>query len=128
MPRDLYEILGVARTATPDEIKKAYRKLARQYHPDVNKDAGADDLFKELNAAYEILSDEDTRARYDRFGMAGVSNQAGGAGAYGAGFGNLNDIFEQFFSGFAGQKQRTGRRQPRAGRDLRYDMTITFEE
>ena len=128
MPRDLYEILGVARTATPDEIKKAYRKLARQYHPDVNKDAGADDLFKELNAAYEILSDEDKRARYDRFGMAGVSNQAGGAGAYGAGFGDLNDIFEQFFSGFAGQQQRTGRRQPRAGRDLRYDMTITFEE
>ncbi len=127
MPRDLYEILGVSRSATPDELKKAYRKLARQFHPDVNKDPGAEETFKEVSAAYEILSDEEKRARYDRFGLAGVGNQPGGFG--GAGFtGDLNDIFEQFFSGFGGSAARSGRRQARVGRDLRYDMTISFEE
>ncbi len=123
MPRDLYEILGVARSATPDEIKKAYRKLARQYHPDVNKEAGVTEQFQEINAAYEVLSDEEKRARYDRFGLAGVTGQQGGNGAF---TGDLNDIFEQFFSGFGGTTTRTGRKQPRAGRDLRYDLTISL--
>lgn len=127
MPRDLYEVLGVAKSATSDEIKKAYRKQARQFHPDVNKDPAATETFKEINAAYEVLSDDEKRARYDRFGLAGVNNQAGAAGGFN---GDLNDIFEQFFNGFGGASGRGGnsRRQPRAGRDLRYDLTITFEE
>src|SRR5579864_608490 len=129
MPKDLYEILGVGRGATPDEIKKAYRKLARQYHPDVNKDAAATEHFKEINAAYEILSDEEKRGRYDRFGAAGI-NGVNGGGPNVSGFGDLNDIFEQFFSGFggAGNSSARSRRQPRAGRDLRYDLAVSFEE
>jgi molecular chaperone DnaJ len=128
MSQDLYAVLGVSRTASQEEIKKAFRKLARQYHPDVNKEDGAADQFKEINAAYEVLSDEDKRARYDRFGMAGVS----GAGGFGTGgFTDFNDIFEDLFSGLTGQPRRGGaaaRRQPRQGRDIRYDMTLTFEE
>ncbi len=128
MPRDLYDILGLSQGATPDEIKKAYRKLARQYHPDVNKDPAAEDTFKEINAAYEVLSDDDKRSRYDRLGMAGLGNNPGGFGAGGFN-GDLNDIFEQFFSGFGGTTSRGGgRRQARVGRDLRYDLTISFEE
>src|SRR5215467_3352035 len=129
MPQDLYDILGVSKGATQDEIKKAYRRLARQYHPDVNKDPGAEEKIKEINAAYGILGDEEKRARYARFGMAGVGGQNGGFG--GAGFTDLNDIFEEFFSGFTGQPRRgsaASRRQPRQGRDIRYDMTMTFEE
>lgn len=132
MAKDLYDVLGVARTANPDDIKKAYRKLARQYHPDVNKDPGAAEMFKEINGAYEVLSDDDKRARYDRFGAAGLNPQAAG-GFSGGGFdtGNLNDIFEQFFGGFStsgGARGTTSRRQPRSGRDLRYDLAISFEE
>lgn len=129
MPQDLYEILGVSRNASPEEIKKAYRRLARQFHPDVNRDDGAADKFKEINAAYEVLSDAEKRARYDRFGAAGVNPNMGGfGGAEGFGFGDLNDIFE-FFTGFSGQARRgASRKRPRAGRDLRYDMTLSFEE
>ncbi len=128
MPEDLYEILGVSRSASQEEIKKAYRRLARQYHPDLNRDDGAAERIKEINGAYEILSDPDKRARYDRFGAAGVNPNMGGFGAEGFGFGDLNEIFE-FFTGF-GTSQRRGanRRRPRAGRDIRYDMTLTFEE
>jgi molecular chaperone DnaJ len=130
MPQDPYEILGVSRSASPEEIKKAYRKLVRQYHPDINKEDGVEDKFKEINAAYEILSDEEKRARFDRFGMAGMN---GGAGGFDGAFtGDLGDIFEQFFGGMggfsSGRGGTTGRRQPRQGRDLRADMTITFEE
>ena len=133
MAKDLYDLLGVARTASPDDIKKAYRKLARQYHPDVNKDPSAADMFKEINGAYEVLSDDDKRARYDRFGAAGLNQQPGGFSGGGFGAGDLNDIFEQFFGGFstsggAGARGAGTRRQARAGRDLRYDLTITFEE
>lgn len=130
MPPDLYEVLGVPRSASAEDIKKAYRRLARQYHPDVNRDDGAEERFKEINAAYEVLSDEEKRARYDRFGYAGINPNAGGFGAEGFGFGDLNDIFETFFSGFAGQTRRgaASRKRPRAGRDIRYDMTLTFEE
>ncbi len=123
--RDYYDILGVARTATQEEIKKAYRKLARQYHPDVNKDSGAESRFKEINEAYEVLSDSQKRSAYDRFGHAGVSGATGSADF--GGFGGFADIFEEFFG--AGFGSRTAqRRAPRRGTDLRYDLTITFEE
>ena len=123
--RDYYEVLGVGRQSTQEEIKKAYRRLAREYHQDVNKNADAETRFKEINEAYEVLSDEQKRAAYDRFGHAGAQ---GGFATDFSGFGNINDIFEEFF-GFGGT--RTGaaaRRAPRRGADLRYDLTITFEE
>jgi molecular chaperone DnaJ len=130
--RDYYEVLGVPKGSSGDDIKKAYRKLARQYHPDVNKSHDAEAKFKELNEAYEVLSDDDKRAAYDRFGHAAVDGSGmGGAGGFSGdftGFGGLGDIFEEFF-GFGGQRaSSTSRRTPRRGADLRYDMTITFEE
>lgn len=131
MARNLYEILGVQKDASPDDIKKAYRRLARQYHPDVNREPGAEDKFKEIASAYEVLSDSDMRARYDRFGEAGINGGMGGFNAENFDFGDLNDfIFDMFsgFTGFSSQSRRGGTRRPRAGRDLRYDMTLTFEE
>lgn len=97
--RDYYEVLGVSRDATPDQIKKAYRKLAMKYHPDVNKAPDAEEKFKEINEAYEVLSDEKKRAQYDQFGHAGVDGQFGQGGFSGgyADFGDLNDIFGSFF-------------------------------
>ncbi len=126
--RDYYEVLGVERGANADDIKKSYRRLARQYHPDVNKSPDAEAKFKEVNEAYEVLSDEQKRATYDRFGHAGVDGSAGAGGFSGdfTGFGNITDIFEEFF-GFGGQRAGT-RRTPRRGADLRYDMSISFEE
>ncbi|HRV94940.1 MAG TPA: DnaJ domain-containing protein, partial [Anaerolineae bacterium] len=130
--RDYYEVLGVAKSASPEEIKKAYRRLARQYHPDVSEEADAETKFKEVNEAYEILSDEQKRGLYDRFGHAGVSGNAGGFGGGGFGFDVGRDPFEIFeevfgsFGGFGGRRQ-TGRR-PRRGSDLRYDLTLEFEE
>lgn len=104
--RDYYEVLGVGKNASDDEIKKAHRKLAKQYHPDLNKDnPDAAEKFKELNEAYEVLSDKDKRAKYDQFGFAGVDpNYGGGAGGYGGGFdmGDLGDIFGSMFGGFGG--------------------------
>jgi molecular chaperone DnaJ len=130
--RDYYDVLGVAKGAHADEIKKAYRKLARQYHPDVNKSHDAETKFKELNEAYEVLSDDNKRAAYDRFGHAAVDGSGtSGAGGFSGdftGFGGLGDIFEEFF-GFGGQRASSAsRRTPRRGADLRYDMTISFEE
>jgi molecular chaperone DnaJ len=123
--RDFYDVLGLSRGASKDEIKKSYRKLARQFHPDVNKEAGAEDKFKEVQRAYEILSDEQKRQAYDSYGHAGVENGAGGFGA--GGFGNISDIFEELFNvGFGGSRRRRG--GPRRGMDLRSDLTITFEE
>ncbi len=123
--QDYYELLGVARTATPEEIKKAYRKLARQYHPDVNKESGAEARFKEINEAYEVLSDAQKRSAYDRYGHAGVTGGAAGGSDFG--FGGFADIFEEFFgAGFGGRAAQ--RRAPRRGADLRYDLPVSFEE
>ncbi len=134
MARDYYETLGVSRDADKEEIKQAYRRLARKYHPDVNKESGAEERFKEINRAYEVLSEPEVRARYDRFGEAGVS----GAAAAGAGFqdmgdmGGFADIFESIFSGFAGapggQPQQRRRGGPVRGDDLRLDLKLDFRE
>lgn len=125
--RDYYEVLGVSRAVTKEELKKQYRSLARQYHPDVNGEPDAGERFKEISEAYEVLSDDDKRAAYDRFGHAGVGN--GGFGGFDQGFGGFADIFEEFFGSFGGASgTRRRRRGPRRGADLRYDLTITFEE
>jgi molecular chaperone DnaJ len=123
--RDFYVILGVERTAADVEIKRAYRKLAQQWHPDVNTDPAAQERFKEINEAYQVLSDPDRRSRYDTFGRAGVDGAPGAAGF--EGFGGFSDIFDAFFGGGAGAASaRRGR--PLPGADLRYDLRITFEE
>ncbi len=122
--RDYYDVLGVTRSATDDELKKAYRKLARQYHPDVNKDEGAEEHFKEVNEAYEVLSDGDRRAAYDRFGHA--ASQMGGNGDPFGGFGQspFGDIFETFFGGTT-TRRRTG---PQRGADLQAVLDVSFLE
>jgi len=129
MPTDYYEILGVSRDAGKEDIKRAYRRLARKYHPDVNKEPGAEEHFKEINRAYEILSEPETRNRYDRFGEAGVS---GGAAGFDAdNMGGFADIFETIFSGFGGMGgQATARRRtgPTRGEDLRLDFKLKFRE
>jgi len=122
--RDLYTVLGVARDASDAEIKRAFRKLAQQTHPDVNAESGADLRFKEINEAYQVLSDPQRRQQYDTFGTAGLGGDAGGFGG-GAGFGNFSDIFDAFFGG-AQDSARRG--HPAAGVDLRYDLRITLEE
>jgi len=124
--RDLYEVLGVSRNASADEIKRAYRKLAMQYHPDRNPEDGAAERFKEVKDAYEILSDPEKRARYDQFGHAGLDGGFGMGGfeGFGAGF-PFGDIFETFFGGAAAS---TRRRAPQRGTDLRYDISLEFEE
>jgi molecular chaperone DnaJ len=133
--KDYYETLGISRNASEDEIKRAFRRLARQHHPDVNKEAGAEEKFKEINEAYHVLSDQKKRAQYDRFG------QVGGPGGFGGGFEgvDLGDLFEQGFGGFGGfgdmfesffggprggGRRRTG---PERGDDLRYDLTTPLE-
>lgn len=129
MPTDYYEILGVSRDAGKEDIKRAYRRLARKYHPDVNKEPGAEEYFKEINRAYEILSEPETRNRYDRFGEAGVSG--GAAGFDPDNMGGFADIFETIFSGFGGMGgQTTARRRtgPTRGEDLRLDFRLKFRE
>ncbi len=128
--RDYYETLGIARGASEDDIKKAFRRLARQYHPDVNKEKGAEARFKEINEAYEVLGDPQKRAAYDRFGHAGVSGEAGaGANPFeGFGFGSFNDLFETLFANAAGAAGTRARPGAQRGADLRYDLTISFEE
>jgi molecular chaperone DnaJ len=124
--RDYYEVLGVPRDADANTIKSAYRKLARQFHPDVNKDVHAEEHLKEINEAYEVLSDVDKRQAYDRFGHAAAQGGFGNAGAGYGGFSGFGDIFEEFFGGFAGG--RPAQRGPIRGNDLRYDLEITFQE
>ena len=123
--RDYYEVLGVDRNATDEEIRKAFRKLAFKYHPDHNCDDGAEDRFKEINEAYEVLSDSDKRAAYDRFGHGGAESFFGrGFEGFDFGFGGFGDIFDAFFS-------RTGtatRQAPQRGADLHYAITVTLEE
>ncbi|WP_409341373.1 molecular chaperone DnaJ [Paenibacillus sp. MBLB4367] len=125
--RDYYEVLGVGKDASGEDVKKAYRKLARQYHPDVNKASDAEAKFKEVQEAYEVLNDDQKRATYDRFGHVDPNQGMGGGGFNGADFGGgFNDIFDMFFGGGGG-----GRRNPNApqrGSDLQYSMTIEFKE
>ncbi len=122
--RDYYEVLGISRNAGEEDIRRAYRKLARQYHPDVSQEADAEVRFKEATEAYEVLSDSQRRSAYDRFGHAGVQNGGAGYGFEGNPFGfGINDLFENLFGG-----GRTTRRGPRRGADQRYHMTLTFEE
>jgi len=125
--RDYYETLGVGRNASDDEIKAAFRKLARQYHPDVNKEPDAEEKFKEINEAYGVLSDKEKRARYDQFGKAGLGNMGGGGfHDYTADF---SDIFEELFGGFGfSTGRRSSRRSPRRGADMQMQVTLKFEE
>src|SRR4030065_2310371 len=121
--RDYYEVLGVNRNAPDDEIKKAFRRLAFQYHPDRNREDGAEEKFKEVKEAYEILCDPQKRASYDRFGHAGVHG-FGGRGFEGFDFGGFGDIFDAFFGGTTARRARESQR----GADRRVDLEIDFEE
>ena len=126
--RDYYEVLGVSKDASPDEIKKAYRKLARQYHPDVNKAPDAEEKFKEVKEAYEVLSDDQKRATYDRFGHVDPNQGFGGGGFGGFGeadFGGFGDIFDMFFGGGSSRRNPNA---PKRGADLQYTLQIEFKE
>ena len=123
--RDYYEILGVARGASDEELKKAFRRLAQQWHPDVSTEAAADERFKEINEAYQVLSDPQRRQAYDLFGRAGVEGSGAGSGPF-PGFQGFGDLFDAFFG--AGGATGTRRGRPPAGADLRYDIRLTFDE
>ena len=142
--RDLYEVLGVSKDASDADIKRAYRKLSKQYHPDINKDAGAEEKFKEIAEAYEILSDSQKRAAYDQYGHASYDPNSGfSGGGFGGGFegfggfggqgfsgsytGGFEDIFDTFFGGGGGRRGNRAN-MPRQGADLQYVMDLTFEE
>lgn len=126
--RDYYEVLGVNRDATDDEIRRAYRKLARKYHPDVNKEPDAEQKFKEVKEAYEVLSDPQKKAHYDQFGHTDQTGGFGGFGGTGSGFGaqdfGFGDIFDMFFGG----GRRSNPNAPRQGADLEYRLTIEFKD
>ena len=123
--RDYYEVLGLSKGASEDEIKKAYRSLAKKYHPDINKEPGAEEKFKEINEAYDTLSDPDKKARYDQYGFDDPTQGfGGGAGGFSGGFGGFEDIFSQFFGG--GRTRSSN--GPRQGADIEKQMSITFEE
>lgn len=122
--RDYYEVLGVGKDASADDIKKSYRKLARQYHPDVNKEADAESKFKEVKEAYDVLSDDGKRSTYDRFGHVDP-NQGMGGGGGAQDFGGFGDIFDMFFGGGGGRRDPNA---PQRGNDLQYTMTVEFKE
>ncbi|MDD7693988.1 MAG: molecular chaperone DnaJ [Limosilactobacillus sp.] len=131
--KDYYDILGVSKDASEADIKHAYRRLAAKYHPDVNHAPGAEEKFKKINEAYDVLSDQQKRAQYDQYGSAGPQAGAGGFGGFGGGQGGFNqgfgaggfdDIFSQFFGG--GGRARQDPTAPRPGRDLQYAMTLKF--
>ena len=130
--RDYYEVLGVNKESSADEIKKAYRKLAKQYHPDMNPgNSEAEIKFKEVNEAYDVLSDSDKKAKYDAYGHAAFDPAAGGGGAGFGGFGgfgdfDFGDIFSSFFGGQGGSSAR--RNGPVRGEDINVRVTLTFEE
>ena len=121
--QDFYEVLGVPRNASDAEIKRAFRKLAFQYHPDRNKELGAEEKFKEINEAYQILSDPEKRHRYDRYGRVDVER-----GFPDFDFGGLGDIFESFFGGFGTPFGRTAQRAPQKGDSLQSHLTLSFQE
>ena len=126
--RDYYEVLGVPRGATPDELKSAFRRLARQYHPDVNNSPDAEERFKEINEAYAVLSDDERRAAYDRFGHAGVRGP-NGMPDFNVDFSDFADILGDLFGfGGFGRSSRRSRNAPRRGADLQYRLDLTFEE
>lgn len=123
--RDYYQVLGVQRDASEEAIKKAFRRLAMQYHPDRNNEKGSEGKFKEINEAYQVLSDPEKRAKYDRFGHAGLGGQHVGQGFEGSDpFAGFGDIFDAFFGGFGTQTRAT----PRQGEDISYEVSLTFEE
>lgn len=131
--RDYYEVLGVGRDAQDAEIKKAFRRLAMKYHPDRNKeDPEAENKFKEAKEAYDVLSHQEKRASYDRFGHAGVDPSMGGGGAgpggFGQGFGGFGDVFEDLFGDIFGGRGGGGGPRPQRGSDLRYNLELTLEE
>ena len=131
--RDYYDVLGVNKNASPEELKSAYRKLAVKYHPDKNPgDKSAEDKFKEASEAYGVLSDKSKKENYDNFGHAAFENGGGGKGGFG-GFGgfssaDFSDIFEDFFGDFGGGRRRSRSSSNNRGSDLRYDLSISLEE
>lgn len=129
--KDYYELLGLNKSSSEDEVKKAYKKLAKQYHPDVNKTPEAERMFKDISEANEVLSDQNKRARYDKYGHAGVDPQAsggfgGGFDGFSGGFGDISDIFEAFMGG--GSRKSSRQNGPQKGSDLRKDIELDFKE